>query len=586
MGFGQKVTKVLNPIYQSFCFLFRKEGSENEFFITMSAEDIACCLSCHMTFGSHEELFVHTCAQIKVEVVEAEDSKQLNSIVQEDFRNEIDPIKVSENDSDYSPKKKKQKKPNTKKKVTKQQKNGEKLMTKEGKKKKVQVKREKFDEDFKVLEENYFENKEQFQWEESSNLELSEEFITLILNTVDELCENIKIGDPNIQRTLEVNKNLNDAVNCYRSKLDTEKQIKGKSKNHEDYDYEGANFESDDNFDPASKKPKGKKRRVGRPIEPKQDKKFEFIRNQCGSHSITSMSLMLRMSTNAIDARIKKEGIDFSKKPKPNGTQCEDCYFCQMKKDNENVNPSLLFPFVKYNKEEGNKKAFQCTICSFHGRTRAKMFTHIASIHKNEIYAEASNNSKLEEKYDCGEGTCKKMYYKAEEKKYWCKKCFRISQTTKAEKPKPEKKPIVIKQKLCPECGASTTSLSKHLNRHHGEKQTCSYCGQKYAGIESLKSHINIVHEKIPCTQCGKLVGIARMNRHIASVHTPNDQKKYQCDVCSKGFSSLQHLRDHRNLHTGEKPYKCQFCPSCFASAGNHASHEKGHLGYKRGAKT
>ena len=126
-----------------------------------------------MTFGSHEELFVHTCAQIKVEVVEAEDSKQLNSIVQEDFRNEIDPIKVSENDSDYSPKKKKQKKTNTKKKVTKQQKNGEKLITKEGKKKKVQVKREKFDEDFKVLEENYFESKGQFQFDESSNLELS-----------------------------------------------------------------------------------------------------------------------------------------------------------------------------------------------------------------------------------------------------------------------------------------------------------------------------------------------------------------------------------------------------------------------------
>ena len=376
----------------------------------MSAEDIACCLSCHMTFGSHEELFVHTCTQIKVEDVEADDTKQLNSIVKDDFRNKIDPIKVSKNDSDYSPEKKKQKKTSTEKKVTKQQKNGERLMTKEGKKRKVQVKIEKFDEDFKILEKKYFESNELFQLGESSNLELSEEFIALILNTVDELCENIKIGDPDIQRTLEVNKNLNDAVSCYRNNLDTKKQIKSKSINNEDYDYEEANFESDDNFDPTSKNPKGKKRR-GRPSKPQCDKMFVFIRNQCGSHSITAMSLMLRMSTNAIDARIKKEGIDFSKKPKPNGTQCEDCYFCQMKKDNENVNPSLLFPFVKYNKDEGNKKAFQCTICSFHGRTRAKMFTHIASIHKNEIYAEASNYSKLEERYDCGEGTCKKMYY-------------------------------------------------------------------------------------------------------------------------------------------------------------------------------
>ena len=548
----------------------------------MSAEDIACCLSCHMTFGSHEELFVHTCAQIKVEVVEAEDSKQLNSIVQEDFRNEIDPIKVSENDSDYSPKKKKQKKPNTKKKVTKQQKNGEKLMTKEGKKKKVQVKREKFDEDFKVLEENYFESKGQFQFDESSNLELSEEFIALILNTVDELCENIKIGDPDIQRTLEVNKNLNDAVSCYRNKLDTKKQIKTKSKHHEDYEYEEANSESDDNPDPASKKPKGKKR-LGRPTKPKCDKQFEFIRNQCGSHSITAMSLMLHMNTVSIKARMSKEGIDFSKKPKHDcpGIQCEDCYFCQMKKDNENVNPSMLFPFVKYNKDQENRKAFQCTICSFNGKDRSCMFTHIASIHKNEIYAEASNNLKLEERYDCGEGTCKKMYYKAEEKKYWCKKCFRISQITKTEKPKPEKKPRGIKRQLCPECGASTTQLRTHIDRHHGEKHTCSYCGQEY-GIYALTCHIKRVHEKIPCAQCGKLVGIDCMNRHISSVHTPNDQKKYQCDVCRKGFSSLQHLRDHRNLHTGEKPYKCKFCPSCFASKGNHAMHEKGHLGYKR----
>ena len=83
----------------------------------MSAEDIACCLSCHMTLGSHEELFIHSCAQIKVEVVEAEDTKQFNSIVQEDIRNEIDPNAVSESDSEYCPLKKKQKKINTKKKV-------------------------------------------------------------------------------------------------------------------------------------------------------------------------------------------------------------------------------------------------------------------------------------------------------------------------------------------------------------------------------------------------------------------------------------------------------------------------------------
>merc|ERR1712008_207226 len=53
----------------------------------------------------------------------------------------------------------------------------------------------------------------------SSNLELSEQFIVLILKQVDELCENIKNGDPNLERTIEVNENLNNAVSCYRNKI-------------------------------------------------------------------------------------------------------------------------------------------------------------------------------------------------------------------------------------------------------------------------------------------------------------------------------------------------------------------------------
>ena len=53
-----------------------------------------------------------------------------------------------------------------------------------------------------------------------TDLELPEQFINLILNQVDGLCEIIKNGDPVIERTLQVNKSLNDAISCYRSKVD------------------------------------------------------------------------------------------------------------------------------------------------------------------------------------------------------------------------------------------------------------------------------------------------------------------------------------------------------------------------------
>ena len=54
---------------------------------------------------------------------------------------------------------------------------------------------------------------------DSYDLEVSEDFINMILKHVDDLCDIIKNGDPSLERTTEVNENLNSAVSCYRSRL-------------------------------------------------------------------------------------------------------------------------------------------------------------------------------------------------------------------------------------------------------------------------------------------------------------------------------------------------------------------------------
>jgi uncharacterized Zn-finger protein len=72
------------------------------------------------------------------------------------------------------------------------------------------------------------------------------------------------------------------------------------------------------------------------------------------------------------------------------------------------------------------------------------------------------------------------------------------------------------------------------------------------------------------------------MKRHIESAHTPDDQKKYRCDVCGKGFACNQNLSEHMNIHTGEKPFKCRYCSASFASRGTHGGHERGHTGRGR----
>ena len=164
-------------------------------------------------------------------------------------------------------------------------------------------------------------------------------------------------------------------------------------------------------------------------------------------------------------------------------------------------------------------------------------------------------------------------------KKFWCNKCkikMQLEQDMKKE----------LKAGICPICGLSVRDLNIHHNYHHvqkEEKYICNVCSLKYSSLDNLDRHKKNVHEKVTCTQCGKLFGRNYlMKRHIQSAHTPDDQKKYRCDTCGKGFTNNQRLSEHLNVHTGEKPFKCKFCPTCFASKGTHAMHERSHIGRGR----
>merc|ERR1712051_464297 len=117
---------------------------------------------------------------------------------------------ISENDSDYIPENIKSEKNHLKKKGTKKK------------------RPKKHEPEIKIkVETNKYHDDVQNDLIGSSNVELSEQFAAFILSQVDELCEIIKNGDPDIKRTMDVNQKLNDAVDCYRiiSKLDLEKEI-------------------------------------------------------------------------------------------------------------------------------------------------------------------------------------------------------------------------------------------------------------------------------------------------------------------------------------------------------------------------
>ena len=522
------------------------------FSFRMSTEDIAICSLCQMTFPSHEAILVHTCDEIKEEKIE-EIIDHSEIIANENFLNQ---------------------------------------------------------EDFK----------------NRNCLDLSEEFLIFILKQVDDLCENIKTGDPDIERRFKVNQNLNNAVAFYRSKLDLKKHILVDTDQNADIRVE-SDDENEDKYvlidskaleenqtklkSPSNKdilhyskvsekkvmrskapeeNKKGRRKseeinnenhqpqknhngRKGRLSKRITDEKFELVKNQCGRHSVQSMAVMLNMGISTLHDKIRKDGIIFQKRPIQYSWECQ---FCEMEKNEGDAKTDDLLPLLRFNQ---NEQKFQCSFCNFLFPEKSILVKHLRTIHRNEILAKSIMRAKSKGNQDCDGSVCKKLYGIGKGKEFWCKICSKELQLAK----------IMMKESkagVCPECGILANNLSAHrAEMHYAEKQVCSLCSKEFGSLKKLNQHKQTVHEKVPCTECGKLFGLKKIKGHIQSAHTPDDQKKYRCDTCGKGFINNLRLSDHMNVHTGEKPYKCKFCSSCFASKGTHAMHERGHLGRGRKLK-
>ena len=495
---------------------------------------IAICSLCQMTFPSHEEICVHTCEEIK----------------EEKIKDIIEHSEVIANDQ------------------------------------------------LDISDQDDLENESSF-----SCLELSEEFLVSILKQVDDLCENIKTGDSDIVRTFEINKNLNNAVIYYRSKLDQKKCALIDSDQNGDIGIESDDWNEEKcilndikPLDECQKKLKSSSMKIKRTgsIEDVSDEKenlkkfkvpkhkskkerqaykftnekIELVKNQCGRHSLLEMAGMLNVSKSSLSKNIRMKGIIIEKK------QIEyfwECRFCEMGKNSAKFENDDLFPLLRFNQDE---EKFQCFLCNSLLSERSKLLTHLKTVHRNEIDEKTIMNNKSEQNQDCDGSVCKKIYgVHGKAKELWCKECLKELKLAKQMKKESN-------AGVCPECGILANNLNAHRNDMHlAEKQICSLCSLEFRNVQRLYKHKRMVHDdKVPCTECGKLIGVNRIKDHMKLSHTPNDQKRYRCDTCGKGFMETQKLSDHINVHTGEKPYKCKFCSSCFASNGTHALHERSHL--------
>ena len=143
---------------------------------------------------------------------------------------------------------------------------------------------------------------------------------------------------------------------------------------------------------------------------------------------------------------------------------------------------------------------------------------------------------------------------------------------------------ILLPKKVCSVCGKYFTNISGHMRRVHGhidgtgnELLHCDVCGYKTPSKNELSRHKEH-HDATPqpCEQCGVMV--KHMRLHIETVHTPDDQRKYQCQDCGKGFSAPSYLEKHRmSVHLKLYPYVCRYpdCEAKYNDRDNRNCHEK-----------
>ncbi|KAJ8929736.1 hypothetical protein NQ314_017551 [Rhamnusium bicolor] len=143
----------------------------------------------------------------------------------------------------------------------------------------------------------------------------------------------------------------------------------------------------------------------------------------------------------------------------------------------------------------------------------------------------------------------------------------------------------VHKCKVCNKEFSRANHLKRHVTSHSSVKPfRCTVCTKSFNRRDHLNQHQKL-HERqndYECNICQKPFNRAdHLAKHRASKHGIGEkimgEKKYECPLCNKGFTTEKYRDVHVNGHNGQKEYQCKVCEKTFLSKSHLTEHMKFH---------